>query len=189
MLLRAEPTFSDGLDDNSVWIRLVFSGCRKAAKGSPCKNCHNPELWDFNAMKDIYGSASTRIQSLRNLLSGWKSDDIKFDGISVIGGEPLDQDFEEAQSVLSIVKMFYPGIPLITYSGYAEEQFFRSPDCINHPFVKAADYIKLGPFVEELKTPEDCKARPMLGSMNQALYRRVIKEDGCVTYEKVNMQF
>lgn len=165
MLVKFETNFADGFDGDIV-LRLVFSGCKKAESGSPCRGCHNPGLWSFDLKAEgIY-------DGLNKYLSEMKEDKAEFTIVSVIGGEPLDQKPEEAQHVMNIVKKYYD-IPVITYTGKTEEEVFCT--CYyEHPFVQAADYIKCGPYIESLVPSEEeynKQSLPKLASCNQSLYK------------------
>lgn len=162
MLVKFETNFADGFEGDIV-LRLIFSGCKRAAEGSPCKGCHNPDLWNFE-LKDpsIY-------EKLEIELKDRKDSGAEYTIISIIGGEPLDQSPEEAIKVLRIVREYYD-LPIITYTGKDKEEVIDS----EHPFVTEADYIKCGPYIEELvPTEEEYQKQklPKLASRNQALYK------------------
>lgn len=76
---------------NGIGIRtsLFVSGCRHH-----CKECFNPETWDFS-----YGKPFDK-KTEDTLLSSLKSD--YTDGISILGGEPLEPENQEA--ICSLVK-------------------------------------------------------------------------------------
>ena len=68
-------------------IELYLAGCSGQPK---CKNCHNPELWNFDVGEHLTDEYyDKRIGSLVKDFSSL----IK--NIMVFGGEPLDQDIEE----------------------------------------------------------------------------------------------
>ena len=173
MLVKYETNFADGFDGDIV-LRLVFSGCKKGANGRPCKNCHNPGLWGFDLKSEnIY-------KDLERQLAEWKEDMAEFTIISVIGGEPLDQDPEEAQKVLDIVGKYYD-VPVLVYTGKTEEEVFCG-ELSKHPFVASAGYIKCGPYIEELAPEEEeynAQPLPKLASVNQVIYS--ITRDGETT--------
>lgn len=183
MFLYAETSFADGFE-NTIYIRLIFSGCKKALAGKSCKNCHNPELWRFDADSEVYGGLDQRLHLLEKQLSDWKSDEIEFDGVSIIGGEPLDQSADEAKKILDLVAKYYPQLPIFLYTGFEEEKFFRNPELCKHPFAQKASYIKFGPYVEELRTPEDSEERPALGSINQSIYK-ISRQNKSLLFTKI----
>lgn len=170
MLVKFETNFADGFEGDIV-LRLIFSGCERAAEGSPCKGCHNSDLWSFD-LKDIH-----IYEKLKKELEGLKKSGAEYTIISVIGGEPLDQSPEEAIKVLRIVREYY-NLPIITYTGKDKEEVIDS----EHPFVTEADYIKCGPYIEELVFSEEEYQKqklPKLASKNQAIYNTK-------TWEQIN---
>lgn len=67
-------------DDNRR-TELYFAGCRKAASGSPCKNCFNPMLWQ---------PQNVLVKKPLEFLDCLERHNIpKF--ITLVGGEPTDQ--------------------------------------------------------------------------------------------------
>ena len=70
-------------DDNRR-TELYFAGCRKALSGNPCKNCFNPETWNFN-----YGSPFT-VHTEDEVLAYMEPDYIK--GITLLGGDPVEPE-------------------------------------------------------------------------------------------------
>ena len=182
MLLRAEVTFSDGFDD-TVCMRLVFKGCLKASSGHPCKNCHNPELWSF----EEEGNHEERLRNFEAQVKDWAETGVQFDAVTVIGGEPLDQDETECLSLILFIREYYPDSPFFVYTGMSEEKFFRNPKYRDHILAKTARYMKFGPYIEEMKTPEDFTGRPFLGSLNQNIYR-IDREGDEETYVRIPVE-
>lgn len=182
MFLRGEITFADGFDE-TIYIRLVFTGCRKASEGHSCLNCHNPELWKF----ETEGTEEERLKILESQLKDWQESGADVDGVSIIGGEPLDQDPEESRKVLTLVEKYFPGIKFFLYTGFDEEKFFRNRDYRDHPLALKATYIKFGPYVEEMKTPENFRGHPFLGSLNQNIYE-VIRRNNSALYKKITVE-
>lgn len=69
----------DFADGPGCRVALYISGCL-----NHCKNCHNPESWDFNYGKPFLPETYSEI------LKALDKDYIK--GLSILGGEPLDQN-------------------------------------------------------------------------------------------------
>lgn len=187
MFLRGEITLADGFD-GYICIRLVFAGCRKALGGTPCLNCHNPELWPF----ETEGTEEERLSVLEAQLRDWTSPDSSsetlVDAITVVGGEPLDQDPAESERVLKLIREYYPEIPIFLYTGFDEEKFFRNKDYREHPLARDAKYIKFGPYVEEMRTPEGFEGRPFLGSINQNIYEVIRVKSAPPAYRKLSVE-
>lgn len=97
---------------NGVGIRtsLFVSGCRHH-----CKECFNPETWDFSYGKPFDRGAEDEI------ISSLKSE--YTDGISILGGEPMEP--ENQKDVLHLVKRIRsecPGKTIWIYSGFTYEE-------------------------------------------------------------------
>lgn len=140
MFIKYGIDFQDGLD-GWISIRLVYSGCNRARAGNPCKGCHNEWLWDctFGACRRKFAEWLGKITE-----TGWSPS-----GIIVTGGEPLDQDSEEVIFDINMVKKaFNKNVPVFVYTGYEWSEELK-----NHPVVRIASYLKVGPYNEELKCP------------------------------------
>lgn len=140
MLVKYDIDFQDGRE-GWISIRLIYSGCNRARRGSPCPGCHNEWLWDYNVgvCRKEFAEWLGRIAR-----TGWKPS-----GIVVTGGEPLDQDVEEVKSDVELVrKTFKAKIPLFVYTGYDWEE------ALEHPLLLLADYVKVGPYQPDLPPGE-----------------------------------
>lgn len=172
MFIKAEPNFADGFE-GQVALRLVFSGCRKGAAGTPCQGCHNPELWQF---KDE-GLSVPEGEFVRTL-EYWKNHDIRFDCISLVGGEPLDQRPEELLHTMDLVRAVFGDIPVITYTGYTEEEV-KAQKLDGHPGITEASYVKFGPYIEGLGP------KGKLASSNQRMTKAVKSPEGIRTFTEI----
>lgn len=114
-----------------VRVSLFVSGCNHR-----CKGCFNSEAWDFNYGKKFDVNAENEI------LHVLEKPYIK--GLSVLGGEPLQQD-STLLEFLRKVKSKFPNKSIWLYTGYTYEQIKDK---------KELDYIDVlvdGKFVEALK--------------------------------------
>lgn len=105
---------------NGIGIRtsLFVSGCRHH-----CKECFNPETWDFSYGKSFDRGAEDEI------ISSLKSE--YTDGISILGGEPMEP--ENQKDVLHLVKRIRSECPEKTiwvYSGFTYEELTASPTVV-----------------------------------------------------------
>jgi len=158
----------DGLN-GWISLELIFSGCKKAMSGNPCKGCHNPELWEF---KNI-GTWKNPRKALAEKLEIWKSKDVKFDGIVLLGGEPVDQDPNEVVSLLELVHEYNPNLPVMLYIGY--DSLSEIPP-ESERILKQCSFVKIGGYKEEIPARENSR----LASGNQRVYRcdqGVLKEE------------
>ena len=163
----------DIADGPGVRVSLYVSGCR-----NHCKNCFNPETWDFN-----YGEPFT--EDIENaIIKALAPDHIK--GLTLLGGDPFEP---ENQAVLvpfvEKVKKTYPHKTVWCYTGYDyerdlltgkkgdEETIMRLLSCI--------DVLVDGRFVEELK---DLTLR-FRGSSNQRIIDvpESLKQDRIVLWD------
>lgn len=114
-------------------VSIFVSGCEHR-----CKNCFNPETWNFN-----YGKAFTD-QTVEALLELLKPDHIS--GLSILGGEPLHpQNREGVLDLVRKVKSVYPSKSIWIWTGYLWEEV--SNDLVG----SGVDVVVDGKFVEELK--------------------------------------
>ena len=114
-------------------ISLFVSGCEHK-----CKNCFNPETWNFN-----YGKEFTE-QTMDLLIELAKPDYIS--GLSVLGGDPMHpKNREEVIKLIRKFKEVYPNKTVWLWTGYLIEDIFE--DLID----SGIDVIVDGPFVEDLK--------------------------------------
>jgi anaerobic ribonucleoside-triphosphate reductase activating protein len=134
---------SDGLS-----VDLFLAGCARKPK---CKNCQNPDLWDFDNGEE-YSFKS---------LSEWlvmKSD--YYDNIVILGGEPVDHD-----DLSDLLIRIYHIKPIWLYSSYELNE-------IPNEIKQYCDYIKTGRYVEELKTGTNFHYGINLISGNQQIYKK-----------------
>ena len=128
----------------SLWV----SGCN-----IHCKGCHNPEAFDFNAGKKL------DINSLIQISDLLKRDHIA--GLSILGGEPLDNNIEELEYILSFIKRFNQNKTIWLYTGHV-----ITPYMLRHnTLFKYIDVVVDGPYIEN-KHFVDLRFR---GSTNQRI--------------------
>lgn len=120
---------------NGVGVRvsLFVSGCR-----NHCKGCFNPETWDFD-----YGRKFDHI-TVQKIAKALEYHYI--DGLSVLGGEPLEGENVECVTILcEYVKRHYPEKTIWLYTGFSYEQ------AKNLPLMQYIDVLVDGLFIEELR--------------------------------------
>lgn len=97
-----------------------------------CKGCWNKEMWDFK--KGIFFEVSKLVNDIVHCDIG---------GITILGGEPLDQYGE----ILELVKeMYKKNISVILYTGYTrkEIEYHNKKEVLNY-----IDILISGRYVEE----------------------------------------
>lgn len=140
-----------------VRVSLFVSGC-----SHHCKNCFNPETWDFNYGKPF----TTDVEN--EILLALKPSHIS--GFTLLGGEPFE--VENQRSLLPFVKEVrekYPNKTIWAYSGFLFDRDLIGRSKVNcectAELLSYIDYLVDGEFVEE-KKDLNLKFR---GSSNQRL--------------------
>ncbi len=126
-----------------VRVTLFVSGCR-----NHCKNCFQPQTWDFE-----YGQEFTK-ETEEHIL-----DLLSFHyvaGLTVLGGEPFEPSNQQAlYPFLKRVKEVYPNKDIWIFTGFTLEEL-RDKDCRanceeTEKILGMTDVLVDGRFVEELK--------------------------------------
>lgn len=134
-------------------FEIYLAGC----KANPhCKNCHNPELWNFDSGTEynigLRESLLQKVSSFKELI----------ENIWILGGEPLDQDIEELSKFIDDMTSTKKKIWLFTRYELNEV----------HDIIKnQVDYIKTGRYLpdsEEGKIEYGVK----LVTFNQHMYKK-----------------
>lgn len=140
-----------------VRVSIFVSGCTHH-----CKNCFNPETWDF-----AYGKPFSQVE-IQRILDYLKPSYVA--GLSVLGGEPFEKINQEGLlPLLRQVKKCYPEKDIWCYSGYLFDSQILGQMCQESETTKEMlSYIDIlvdGRFVEEKK---NLKLR-FRGSENQRI--------------------
>ena len=140
-----------------VRVSLFVSGCRHH-----CKDCFNPETWDF-----AYGQPFDEAV-MEHILALMAPDYIR--GITYLGGEPFEPENQRALvPFLRRVRERYPRKNIWGFSGFTYEELTTDrtyPRCeATDEMLSLLDVLVDGRFVEELK---DISLR-FRGSSNQRL--------------------
>ena len=140
-----------------VRVSLFVSGCTHH-----CKDCFNPETWDFNC-----GEPFTCEQE-KQILEALKPDYIK--GFSLLGGEPFEPVNQRALvSLLKKIKGSYPDKAIWCYTGYVLDRELlkesRARCEVTDEMLSYIDILIDGEFVAEQK---DLNLR-FRGSTNQRI--------------------
>lgn len=157
-------TKNDVANGPGIRITLWISGCT-----CRCKECHNPETWDFNSGEPFNKKIMDEL--LDYLSKPWVQ------GLTLTGGHPLE--FKNAAIVGAIIKKVREELPdknIWLYTGYELNlsHFFTihkgiAKEDLHHNYIYDAirncDVIVDGPFINEEK---DLSLR-FRGSRNQRL--------------------
>ncbi len=148
----------DIADGIGVRVTLFVSGCT-----NHCKNCFQPETWDF-----AYGepfTAETEDHLLKELSLPF------IDGLTLLGGEPMEPANQRGLlPFLKRVRQELPHKTIWAYSGFTWEQLTGQEPChcrceVTDELLAQLDVLVDGRFVEEL---HDITLR-FRGSSNQRL--------------------
>lgn len=149
--------YYDIANGEGVRTSLFVSGCTHH-----CKNCFNPETWDFNYGKPFTEEVEDKI--IKSLQPDYVN------GLTILGGEPMEPANQKALlPFVEKVKKIYPNKSIWCYSGYLFDKELLSPSRAYCPWTKTLlSYIDIlvdGEFKEELK---DITLR-FKGSSNQRI--------------------
>lgn len=105
-----------------------------------CKNCFNPETWDFD--KGIEWSDEIENYIIKLLEPNY----IK--RLSILGGEPLiDRNIKPLEQLLNKVKEIYPNKKIWLYTGGNYENIIDK----YYSLIKYIDYMVDGQYIDELR--------------------------------------
>lgn len=143
-IARFEPkTKVEGPGNRSVvWLQ----GCSVG-----CINCCNPEMHDFPAGQTV--SPQQLAEMIRQADA---------DGLTLLGGEPLDQA-DELLQMLKILKNDYKN-GIILFSGYTYERIMSEEN--KKAVIEQCDLLIAGPFIPEAESNK----RRWIGSDNQTIH-------------------
>lgn len=101
---------NDIANGRGVRVTLFVSGCR-----NHCKNCFQPETWDFNYGRQY--TDETELYIINSLSRPY------IQGLTLLGGEPLEPENQRVLvRLLQKVKEIYPEKDVWCYTGYTLEQ-------------------------------------------------------------------
>lgn len=147
----------DIANGEGVRVSLFVSGCTNR-----CKNCFQPETWDFEYGEPFAAETEARILEMLS--------PSHIAGLSVLGGEPFEPSNQRALlPFLRRVRAAYPGKNIWCYSGFTLDELRADgshPRCeATDEMLSLLDVLVDGRFVEALK---DISLR-FRGSRNQRL--------------------
>ena len=153
----------DIADGPGVRVSVFLQGC-----SFHCKNCFNPETWDFDNGLEFDDKVIDEIIEL----CGKKH----IQGLSILGGEPMHP--KNIKGTIKLAKKFkevYPDKDLWSWSGFLYE------DLKDKEVMKYVDVLVDGRYVDEMHNP-NLKWR---GSSNQRVIdiNETIKKGDIVLYE------
>lgn len=147
--------------ENGPGVRVSIFVCGCTIR---CKNCHNSEIWDFEAGERF---THDTVEEILNLCDkSWIS------GLSILGGEPLDK--RNCRDIMLLIRRFRERFnqskSIWLYTGYTYD------DVKDIPILKYIDVLVDGPYIDELRDI----SLAYRGSSNQ----RILKLKGGEIYEQ-----
>ena len=142
-----------------VGVALFVQGCRFA-----CKNCFNPETWDFNGGKEWTQEIEDKLIELASRPY------IK--RLSILGGEPLaDENLDGVLHLVDRFRLSFPNKSIWIYSGYQWSEIFNdgvylTKDCAcwkRREIIKQCNVLVDGRYVDSQRNP----SKKWAGSDNQ----------------------
>ncbi|MCC8067430.1 MAG: radical SAM protein [Clostridiales bacterium] len=132
MYLTVAGVTRDSIVDGPGMRLVVFvQGCK-----IKCPRCHNPKTWDFNGGYII---------SLDDIMSMYRP---QYQGVTISGGEPFDQDEGQTAALLSLASSIHArGGDTWAYSGHYLE-FLQAK---KHPLLECIDALVDGSFAWSLR--------------------------------------
>lgn len=101
----------DVSNGEGVGVALFVQGCTHH-----CKNCFNPETWDFNGGKEWTEDVKNHFLEL--------IDRPYIKRVSLLGGSPLaDQNLDDVYNLVKEIKMKFPDKTIWLYTGYTVNIF------------------------------------------------------------------
>lgn len=159
-----------------VRVSLFVSGCNHH-----CKNCFNPEAWNFG-----YGQEFTQKEE-EEILEYLKPEYIA--GLSLLGGEPFEYcNQQRLAPLVKKVKETYPDKKIWCYSGFTFDKQIIGEMANKYDetkeMLKNIDYLVDGKFVDELK---DLKLQ-FRGSSNQRIIdvQKSLEKNEVVLWDGLN---
>lgn len=163
----------DIADGPGVRVSLFVSGCTNR-----CKNCFQPQTWDFGYGEEFTRETEDKIIALlgREYIAG----------LTVLGGEPFEPQNQRALlPFINKVREALPEKNIWAYSGFTIEEMLKDgshPHCeVTKELLGLIDVLVDGRFVEELK---DISLK-FRGSKNQRIIdvKKTLEAGSAVLYD------
>ncbi len=148
-----------------VRVSIFFQGC-----AFHCKNCFNPETWEFGIGNEFSEDTINQILELAS------ADHIK--GLSILGGEPMHpKNIDASTELAKRFKEKYPNKTIWCWSGFLFDEYIKDKE-----IAKYLDVLVDGQFVDELRNPN----LKWKGSSNQRVIdvQKSLKKKDIVLYEE-----
>ena len=119
-----------------VRVSIFMQGCH-----FHCKNCFNPETWNFEGGKEFNDNTINKVLELCN------KDEVK--GLSILGGEPMHpNNIEGTTRLAKAFKEKYPDKDIWVWSGFRFDEDLKDKEVLNY-----IDVLVDGTYKDELHDP------------------------------------
>ena len=147
-----------------VRVSIFMQGC-----AFHCKNCFNPETWDFTAGQEFNDDTINEVLEL--------SSKSHIKGLSILGGEPMHPNNEAGTAKLAkAFKEKYPNKTVWMWSGFKFDEGLKDKEAL-----KYVDVLVDGTYADEFRNP----SLKWKGSSNQRVIdvQESLKENRIVLFE------
>jgi anaerobic ribonucleoside-triphosphate reductase activating protein len=148
-----------------VRVSIFMQGC-----AFHCKNCFNPETWNFNAGKEFTDETINKVLDLCN------NDYIV--GLSILGGEPMHpNNIEGTTKLAKAFKKKYKDKTIWAWSGFLFDKDLKDKEEMQY-----IDVLVDGQYVDQLHDP----TLSWRGSSNQRVIdiKKSLKQNKVIMYEE-----
>ena len=119
-----------------VRVSVFMQGC-----SFHCKNCFNPETWDFEGGKEFTD------ETIEKVLELCSKEHVK--GLSILGGEPMHpKNIDATTKLAKAFKEKYPNNNLWVWSGFEFDKDLKGKEVLNY-----IDVLIDGVYKDELHDP------------------------------------
>ena len=119
-----------------VRVSVFMQGC-----SFHCKNCFNPETWDFEGGKEFTD------ETIEKVLELCSKEHVK--GLSILGGEPMHpKNIDATTKLAKAFKEKYPNKNLWVWSGFEFDKDLKGKEVLNY-----TDVLIDGVYKDELHDP------------------------------------
>ena len=146
---------NDVVNGEGISVSVFLQGC----PAPHCKNCFNPETWDFNGGYDL----TTKV--IQDIIKKLRANGIQRN-LSILGGEPLcEENLQATYSLIRECRKAISNLRIYVWSRYTFEELRARKSMLTSQILSSIDYLIDGPFIEEKK---DLTLK-MRGSQNQRI--------------------